>query len=89
MQSGENLAYRSNCRLDTDITNTPKEEFNQHWATKDFFEFDRVFKCSRGEFIYLIKGIAYEKRFNLALTGDNQTATYRLLNFRCSELVHK
>ena len=89
MENGQNLPYVSNCWTDRDDLQTPKQEFTQTWDTHDFFEFDRVFKCSRSEFIYLIKGICFEKRFNIALSGDNSTRTYRLLNFRCSDLVHK
>ena len=89
MESGENLPYVSNCIIDRDDVETPKEEFLQRWETPDFFEFDRVFKCSRGEFIYLIKGICYEKCFNIVLSGDNCTRSYRLLNFRCSDLLHQ
>ena len=71
MESGENMVYRRNCQLDTDTVQTPKEEYLERWETPDFFEFDRVYKCSRAEFIYLIKGIAYSKCFNMGLTGDN------------------
>jgi hypothetical protein len=56
----------------------------QRWPCPDFFEFDRVFKCARVEFIYLIKGFAYEKMFSLTIQGEGTTRSYRLLTFRCS-----
>ena len=89
MESGENMPYVSNCTIEKDNVDTPKEEFLETWETPDFFEFDRVFKCPRSEFVYLLKGIGYEKSFNLVMSGDNSTRSYRLLNFRCSDLVHK
>jgi hypothetical protein len=57
----------------------------ERWETPDFFEFDRVFKCPRPEFIYLIKGIAMDKNFRVTLKQDGQTKAYRLLTFRCSD----
>ena len=75
--------------LDRDNVNIPKQEWIKTWETPDFFEFDRPFKCNRAEFIYLIKGICYEKLFNTVIQSDNQCRTYRLITFRCSDLVHK
>ena len=89
MEDGVNLPYTSNCVLDRDIVATPKQEFLSTWDTPDFFEFDRTFKCTRAEFIYLIKGIAFEKQFTLSMFADNFCRSYRLLNFRCTEMVAK
>ena len=63
----EQVAYRSNCVRDFDNVQKPKEESIERWETPDFHEFNRVFKLPRAEMIYLIKGIAYEKKFCLNL----------------------
>jgi hypothetical protein len=85
----EQMQYRSNCIRDLDNVERPKEETLERWETPDFHEFNRIFKLPRAEFIYLIKGIAYEKNFNLNLNGDNMTKNYRLLNFRCGDSLIK
>ena len=89
LENGENLPYVSNCVIDRDMVETPKEEFLDFYETPDFFEFDRVFKCSRPEFIYLIRGISYEKQFSIAIVGDNHARSYRLINIRCTDTVRK
>ena len=89
MENGQNLPYISNCHTDRDDVQTPKMEYLKTWDTPDFYEFERVFKCPRNEFIYLIKGICWEKSFNVTIGIDNNTRSYRLLTFRCSDLVSK
>ena len=56
----------------------------ERWDTPDFFEFDRVFKCSRVEFIYLIKGFAFDKLFSITIQNEGTTRSYRLITFRCT-----
>ena len=89
LENGENLPYVSNCVIDRDMVETPKEEFLDFYDTVDFYEFDRTFKCARPEFIYLIRGIAYEKQFSIAVVGDNHSRSYRLINIRCTDTVRK
>jgi len=83
------MQYRSNCVRDLDNVQAPKEEHIERWDTPDFYEFNRVFRMPRAEFVYLIKGIAYEKKFSINVNGDNMTKNYRLLNFRCGDSLWK
>ena len=65
VQDHEQLCFRPNVTQEQDTVETPTEPMTKRWPCPDFFEFDRVFKCARVEFIYLIKGFAYEKMFSL------------------------
>ena len=85
----DQLQFRPNITIERDGFDPIKEEDTKRWHTPDFFEFDRVFTCPRLQFIYLIKGIAFDKLFSLRLENQNQTHSYRLLTFRCSELMSK
>jgi hypothetical protein len=81
--------YLPNVTTDRDRVQTPKEDDSRRWETPDFFEFTRTFACKRNELIYLLKGIAYEKKFTLVLKADNHTKTYRLINMGCANNMHK
>lgn len=69
---------------DSNILEDVKPEVRKQWETPNFYEFDRVFTCSRPEFIYLVKGIAFDKLFSVRLANEGQTKFYRLLTFKCS-----
>ena len=51
------LNYRPNDTLDYDFVRVPKEENLLHVDTEGFFEFQRVFKCTRPELIHLSKSL--------------------------------
>jgi len=79
------VSYRRNVVVDRDNVLMPKEEVVEKWDTPDFFEFERVFKCTKSEFIYLVKGIGYEKQFNISIKATSFTRTYHLLTFKCGD----
>jgi hypothetical protein len=52
------LNYRPYETRDFDYVRVPKEENLLQINTDDFYEFERVYNCSRPELIHLIKGLA-------------------------------
>ncbi|KEJ82813.1 hypothetical protein OXYTRIMIC_699 [Oxytricha trifallax] len=81
--------YAPNERLDYDHLIIPKEENLIEIQTEKFFEFNRVFKCTRPELIYLLKGLAEERHFSLMVCGDNVSKCYRLINLKCTGSKYK
>ena len=67
----------------------PKEENLLQIDTDDFYEFERVYNCSRPELIHLIKGLAQERHFAVVVIGDNLAKSYRMVNFKCSDSKFK
>lgn len=81
--------YRPNNTLDYEFLRIPKEENLLQIETRDFDEFQRTFKCKRAELIHLIKGLGAERNFNIMVSGDNVSKSYRLINFKCTDSKYK
>ena len=83
------LNYRPYETRDYDYVRVPKEENLLQIDTDDFYEFERVYNCSRQELIHLIKGLAQERHFAVVVIGDNLAKSYRMVNFKCSDSKFK
>lgn len=83
------MNYRPYETRDYDYVRVPKLENLLQIDTVDFFEFERVFTCTRPELIHLVRGMAIERQFSVTVGGDNEAKCYTLVNFKCSGSKYK
>jgi hypothetical protein len=72
------LNYRPNETRDFDFVRIPKEENLVCIDTVDFYEFERVYSCTRPELLHLSKKLSFKIYFSQGSSSGETLWTYSL-----------